>query len=112
MRQTSSCTIFSRKGAHQFVRRPRQIDLCSETHKITRVLETIAKREIPNIPRAPPVPSQGGPQGRSPDTSSYSTVPVVKRGSTKVGLAPTAKVYAGRWALSTSEVPVDSPSKG
>ena len=44
--------------------------------------------------------------------SSYSTVPVVQGGPAKGGLATTAKVYAGRWALSASEVPVEGHSKG
>ena len=44
--------------------------------------------------------------------SSYSTVPVFQGGSAKFGLAPSAKVYAGRLALSASEVPVDGRSKG
>ena len=44
--------------------------------------------------------------------SSLSTVPVVQGGSAKGGLAPTANVYAGRWALPASEVPVDGHSKG
>ena len=42
----------------------------TETHTITRVLEKIAKRERPNIPRAPSVPSQGGQHGRSLDMTS------------------------------------------
>ena len=39
--------------------------------------------------------------------SSYSTVPVVQGGPAKGGLASTAKVYAGRWALSAREFPVE-----
>ena len=46
MRQISSYTIFSRQGAQQFVRRARLIDVCIETHTITRVLER--KRETRN----------------------------------------------------------------
>ena len=41
--------------------------------------------------------------------SSYIAVPVVRGGPAKVGLAPSAKVYAGRWAILVSEVPVASP---
>ena len=44
--------------------------------------------------------------------SSLSTMPVAQGGPAKVGLASTVKVYAGRWALSASEIPVDGPSKG
>ena len=39
MRQISSSTIFSIKGAQQFVRRARRIDVRTETHAIPRVLE-------------------------------------------------------------------------
>ena len=44
--------------------------------------------------------------------SSWSTVPVVQGGHAEVGLAPSAKMYAGRWVLPASEVPVYGPSKG
>ena len=43
---------------------------------------------------------------------SESTVPVVQGGPAKGGLAPTAKVYARRWALSVIEVLVDGHSEG
>ena len=33
-----------------------KVDVRTEAHTITRVLEENAKRESPNIPRAPPVP--------------------------------------------------------
>ena len=39
--------------------------------------------------------------------SCHRTVPVVQEGPVRDGLTPTAKVYACRWALSASEVPVD-----
>ena len=44
--------------------------------------------------------------------SSSITVPVVQGGPAKGDLASTAKVYAGRWALSSSKVPVEGHSKG
>ena len=65
LRQISSCTVFSRKGVAA-VRRARRIDVCTETHTITRVPEKFAKREGPNIPRAPLVRSQGAPQRKEP----------------------------------------------
>ena len=49
-----------------FVRRAGRIDVCTETHAITRVLDEYTKRKSPNIPRAPPVPSQGGSQREEP----------------------------------------------
>ena len=43
LRQIVSCTIFNKNG-EQFVRCERQIGACTETHIVSRVLETIAKR--------------------------------------------------------------------
>ena len=44
--------------------------------------------------------------------SLMSTVPVVQGGPAKGGLAPTAKVNAGRWAFSASEASVEGHSEG